>query len=230
MYGELRFVDLLHALKVAWKKRVLIFVISIFCFLIGVFLTLNHPIKNVYSARTTVYSATYGSYQQSLAGTNAMIDYADIVSSKKVCQRAASILDAVELTGDEIQAMISADFNSNSYIMNIYANSTDPILAQKVANAVAQAFVIEMNGITGGESIQLLDEAEHYYLSYNGTKKLIIKRLLFGFFGFIVSVAFIVISQLLSGKLKTIEQCISLSDGKLLGMIPYIEKGRGKTN
>ncbi len=225
MYGELRFVDLLHALKTAWGKRVLILVISIFCFLIGVFVTLNQPVRNVYSARTTVYSATYGSYQQSLAGTNAMIDYADIVSSKKVCQRAASILDAAGLTGDEIQAMISADFNSNSYIMNIYANSTEPVLAKKVANAVAQAFVIEMNGITGGESIQLLDEAEHYFLSYNGAKKLMLRRLLFGLSGLILSVAFIVVSELLSGRIKTIEQCVSLSEGKVLGMIPYIEKG-----
>lgn len=228
MYGELRFVDFLHALKTVWRKRVLILVISVLCFLIGVFLTLNHPVNNVYSARTTVYSATYGSYQQSLTGTNAMIDYADIVSSKKVCQRAASILDVVELTSDEIQTMISADFNSNSYVMNIYANSTDPILAQKVANAVAQAFVIEMNGITGGESIQLLDEAEHYFLSYNSSKKLMLKRLLFGLSGLILSATFLVINELLSSRIKTMEQCISLSEGKLLGMIPYIEKGTRK--
>ena len=41
---------------------------------------------------SSVYGAIYGSYEESTDATSAMLSYADVLTTKKVCERAESIL------------------------------------------------------------------------------------------------------------------------------------------
>ena len=103
---------------------------------------MNTQIYNLYSASATVYSAFYGSYEQSVDGATAMISYADLVKSKKVCDRAAAIIGNSQITSEMIQEMINVSYTNSSVIMSISAYSSEPTIAVEVVNAVADNVVL----------------------------------------------------------------------------------------
>lgn len=221
MNNEIDIVDFKLSILSLWKRKAFILVVTLLTTLIGLLYTYNQVPINTYSARATVYSAVYGSYQESITGSTAIVTYADIVTSNKVCERAASILSDATITSMDISDMISASVNNDSAIMGIYAYSSNPELSIKVVNAVAEAFVIEIQRITGSDAIQVLDSANTYYLYSSGTKDLFMKRALFVAIGFVLSCGIVMLRELFSGKVKSIEQCKGEND-TIIGVIPHI--------
>ena len=221
MNNEITIVDFKLSILALWKKKAFIIAVTLLTTLMGLLYTYNQVPINTYHAKATVYSAVYGSYQESITGSTAILTYADIVTSNKVCERAASILADATITSANISSMINASVNSDSAIMGIYAYSINPELAIRVVNAVAEAFVIEIQRITGSDAIQVLDSANTYYLYSSGTKDLFMKRALFVAFGLILSCGIVMLRELFSGKVKSIEQCKGEGD-TIIGIIPHI--------
>jgi len=122
---------------------------------------------DLYTTSATIYSASYASYRESVEGINAMISYADIVQSRKVAQRAAARMSQ-PVSAEEVMQMVSLSYIENSAVLTLYATSPDPDLAVDVANAVAEAFVREVENITAVESVQVLDPALTAHLSSRG--------------------------------------------------------------
>lgn len=223
MRDEIRLEDIRLSLIVLWKKRNLVIAYTLIMLVIGWLITLRGDTRNIYRADATVYSATTGSYQQSVNGTNAMKDYVDIVTSNKVCERALMMINSDSVNVELIQSMVSARFNNDSNILNVYGYSSNPEMAIQVANAIAEAYVVEMRGISGNEGIKMLDEADKVVISENGKANLAKKRILFVMAGFVVSCLVIVVRELFSDKVKSINQCISDSENEILGVIPNID-------
>lgn len=176
-----------------------------------------------FSGCATVYSASVGSYTDSLEGIKALQDYSDIVTSYKVSNRAALILGDDSLNGDDINSMISYTLSENATIYYIYASSTDEFEAIRVANAVAEAFVIEIRNITGEENIQILDEARESVLTFNGRSSQIKGILLITLIGVFLTVMVIVAISFFSTKIVTIKECSDNGELKILGVIPDFE-------
>lgn len=216
--------DVKLAVLAIFKRKKLVVAVAVLGALIGVLAATLMPARLVYSSKASVYSATYGSYQEAMDGVTAMMNYSDVMASSKVCQRAASNLRNINATAKDIQNMISVSTNDNGYIIYVEATSDNPEVSSQVANAVAEAFVVEMSNITGKNAVQLLDEASvsDTYVYYSTSKKKVMGLCV------IVSIAiicaYIVLSELFSGKVKCVEQCIEGNMDEVIGIIPTIDR------
>lgn len=206
-----------------WKNKFLIVAITLLFFLVGILYATWQNVTNTYYAKTTVYT-TYGStVQETTYATEALSGYSDVIKSKKVCERAEAIIGDASITTNYIKNVISTSYNSSSTVMTITAYSEDPVNAVKIANAVAESFVTEIQAITGSDMIQILDEAEDVRLSSNGFAGMIKTIMLAGIAGFAISIIFVVANVIFSNKIKSVEQCLDDEEEELLGIIPYIE-------
>ena len=206
-----------------WRNRYLIVAVTLLFFLVGILLSSWQTITNTYYAKTTVYTVLGTNTQETAVVSDALTGYSDIVESRKVCERAEAILGDASINANLIRSMISSSYNKSATVMTISAYSSNPVVAVKVANAVAEAFVIEIQSITGSDRIQLLDEAKDVRMSSNGLEGMIKTVILSGVSGFAVSIIIIIAGVIFSNKIKCVEQCFEEDEDEVLGVIPYIE-------
>lgn len=206
-----------------WKSRYLIVAVTLLFFLVGILLSSWQTITNTYYASTTVYTVLGTTTQETAIVSDALTGYSDIVKSRKVCERAEAILGDSSINANLIKSMISSSYNKSATVMTISAYSSNPVVAVKVVNAVAEAFVIEIQSITGSDRIKLLDEAKDVRMSSNGLEGMIKTVILSGVAGFAVSIIIIIAGVIFSNKIKCVEQCFEEDEEEILGVIPYIE-------
>lgn len=225
MRREIQFEDFRLAFIKLWDYKILIFLITLAGMFAGLLYTSNSAYAPAYSAMSSVvYSPNNGlgsSVSNALIKSGTITNYTDLVQSGNVCEYAASLINDRDITGQEIQNMISINISSdNSYVMQISAKSNDSALAVRVANAVAEAFTSEMINVTGNNSIQVLDVANKAEIVKNKDKN--VKRLMFTLAAFVIISAIILIRSLLSDKVRSIAQCVENED-EILGIIPDIK-------
>lgn len=211
--------DFVRILRGLVKKIWLVVLITILAGLVGIIYTLGDT-PNVYSAKVSLYSVASGSYTASVQGAYAMRDYAEIVGSKKVADRVVNALPDYNLNALMIQSIVSTSYNDNSAIFYVYANSTEPDLAKAVANAVADAFVLEVRNITGADWVKILDAADSVTVSYNAETEQLKTRLTFFAVGFVLICVVISLFEVFSTKVKEVRDCTLNGEIKLLGVIP----------
>lgn len=220
MKNEIQLEDFRLAIYALWKNKLLIIFVTLAGVFAGLlFTSINTSGSQYFSATASVYAATYGSYELSQTDIRTMVNYSDVVSSRKVCEYAASLLKDTSITADEIQNSIQMSFSNNSYVMKISAVHQNPEFAIKIANAVAEAFVTEVSNITGNNSIQILDEAKSCYAYQYGSKNKV--RMIFAGGAFIGICGIIALKELFSDKARSIAQCVDNED-EILGIIPYM--------
>jgi capsular polysaccharide biosynthesis protein len=220
MNNEIKLEDFKLALFELWRNKILILLVTLAGIFLGLLITSYMSNSHFYTATTSVYATTYGFYQMTATEVQTMVNYSDVVSSTKVCEYAASLINDSSITADDIQNMIGMKFSDSSYVMKISATYDDPALVIKIVNAVAEAFVTEISNITGSTSIQILDEADSCYVYQSNTVNKI--RLLFAGGAFVLICGGIVLKSLFSNKVRSIEQCIE-NEGELLGIIPCMK-------
>lgn len=208
-------IDVVRCIKEAVRRWYIIIGAGLL-FFIAAYVTTNNS-QNTYVAQATVYSADYGSYQQSVEGMNAMMTYSEIINSRKVADRAAMLLGN-NITGDAILGMVSSSYTKESAVLYIRAASVDPELSVRVANAVADSFIIEAQNITGGDNVKLLDEAQ--YAQQDGMNKQKKACLIATMVGLIIPTACIVLMQIFSDKVYHIEDAEIDGQLEIIGIIP----------
>lgn len=224
MQDEMRLQDYLRISWVEiWKNKAMIFAVSLLFFLVGVLFASLNPERNMYSAKASVYTIAGSNTQETTVTSSALRGYSDILKSKKVCDRAESIIGDASINANMIKRMISASYNNSSTVMTIYARAENPEIAEKIANGAAQAFVIEIQSIVESDKIQILDKANGSEISVRGIDSMIKTVVIFGLAGICLCIAIIILGVLLSNKIKTVEQCLDEDEGEILGMIPFAE-------
>jgi len=143
--------------------------ITALIFLCGGIILSDTDAPDVYSATTTIYSSSYVSYRDSVEVRNAIQFYSDIIRSKRVAERASSII-AREIPPEQIIGMISTSNPVNSAIFVIRAVSTEPATAVIVVNAVAAAFIQEIEHVTSVDGVRVLDTANNAQLFSSGSQ------------------------------------------------------------
>ncbi len=206
-----------------WKNKFLIVAVTLMFLLIGILVSSWQTITNTYYARATVYTIFGATTQETAIVSDALTGYSDIVTSRKVCERAEAIIGDASINANLIKSMISSSYNKSATVMTISAYSNNPSMAVKVANAVAEAFVIEVQSITGSDRIQMLDEAKDVRMSSNGLEGMIKTVLLAGIAGFAISIIIIIAGVIFSNKIKCVEQCFDENEDEILGIIPFVE-------
>lgn len=227
-------IDFLRCLK-ALLKNLKWIICTMLVFLAAGVLTAVYYVdaENVYDAKSSVYSISYGSYANSSEGVQVIKTYSDIVKSLRVAERAELLLGDGNLDKFAIYDMIEIEepeLNASGYpiddssIINIHAQSTSPDDAIRVANAVANAFVMEVSSITMESSVQVLDEAYTCEITYNALKEQGICVALFVAAGILLSCAIIVLKEIFSTRIVSIQQGTLYGELDIIGVIPV----RGK--
>lgn len=230
MQEEMKLQDYFRVIFVhIWKNKFLITAISLLFLLVGILVASWQTVTNTYYAKVTVYTVLGSTVQETTVASNVLTGYSDILTSKRVCERAASIIGDASIDADAIKNMITSSYNKSSTVMTILAYSNNPLVALKVVNAVSEAFVTEIQSITGNDRIQILDAAEDVRLSSNGMDGVMKIIILFTIIGLVGCILIIAVAVIFSDRIKTVEQCID-DEEEILGIIPYVEQVRVENN
>ena len=233
-FGRIIEIDFKRCLKALWTHISWIIASVVLFFVIGVMVAVFYlDTENVYDAKSSVYSITYGSYTDSANGIQAIKTYSDIVKSLRVAERAALLLGDDSLDKFTIYEMIEVEepepnslgyVTDDSSIIQIHASATDKDDAIRVANAVANAYVMEVTSITNSDSVQVLDEAYTCEITYNALKQQLIYIGLFTAMGLVLGCAVIVLCEIFSIKITSLQQGSLYSQLDIIGVIPEQEK------
>ena len=202
-----------------WKKKYIIVLMVIWGMLFGGILGMLQGNTSEHTATTSVYMSSYSVDEAQLAETmiSVLSNYADMATSTKVCERAAAMIGSADITADDIKGMITTELDTTSYVFYIRAVDTDAQKAISVSNKVAEAFLVELENITGTSLIQILDRASEENIE--SSNKLVSNIIKFGVIFGILYVAYLAVSVLFSSKLLSVNQW----DGEIVGIIPYDE-------
>lgn len=227
-------IDFSRCLKALWTHVHWIIVSMVSFFVIGILVAVFYlDTENVYDAKSSVYSITYGSYTDSANGIQAIKTYSDIVKSLRVAERAALLLGDDSLDKFTIYDMIEVEepeanslgyVTDDSSIIQIHAYATSKEDAIRVANAVANAYVMEVSSITNSDSVQVLDEAYSCEVTYNALKQQLIYIALFTVLGIISGCMVIILCEIFSNKITSLQQGSLYSQLDIIGVIPEQEK------
>ncbi len=216
-------IDIVRCIKALIHRWWLIVLATICTGMIGLAFTMQEGVTT-YSATSSVYSAAAGSYTESLEGSRAMQSYYEIATSLKVCEKAAQILDQEGVDGYSIMAGTGVTISEDSNILYIYGYSMQPETAIEYSKALANAFVMEMQNITGSDDIQILDEA-YTSTAYDGTSSNNQRtRLIALAAGFVIACIGIVLAEIFRTFTATIEECTLGGEIDIIGVIPFQKK------
>ena len=224
--------DILENIKTAfyrlWKQKIIVVIMT----LVGVMAAFIYiglvGIQTYYSTGASIYSAAYGSYEDSADGVAIMNTHASLLNSNRVCERAAALLQDYNVSAAALKSMVNsgriylsgASSNSKSYgyKLTLVVVSTSSEYIVDVANAMAKAFVDEINDVMGTGSLQVMDEA----VSYGSYKSLnpMLYILLFAAAAGVMTAGIIFIKEFLSAYVYSVAQCEQNKD-LILGILPY---------
>lgn len=234
---ELADYDLLENIKTAfyrlWKLKSAVIIMTLIGLLTS-FIFINFiGVKTNYEATSTIFSAAYGSLSDSSVGVTVMNTYSALLNSNRVCEKAAAELNNAAYTADVLKTMVEEEeiyisgANTNSryygYKIDLVAVAESPSDAIGIANAMADAFVMEINDIAGGGTLQVMDEARD--VEESKSISVVLVALIFSGITFVFSALIIFAKEFFSEKVYTIPQCEQDED-LILGLIPNVkEKG-----
>ena len=224
--------DILENVKVAfyrlWKMRYIVVLWTLIALLLSFMYVLIAGVETKYRSSASIFSAVYGSYEDSNDGVSMMNNYAGLLNSSRVCERAAVNLNDSNITAQKLKNMVNSGDISISGVsttaksygyeltLNVIQDSPKDVVA--ITNAMAKAFTDEINDLLGTSSLQVLDEAQ-YYSSYEATNyKLII--LICALAGFVLSAGIIFVKEFFSVRVYSVAQC-EMKKENILGLIPY---------
>lgn len=224
--------DILENIKTAlyrlWKFKMVVILMTLVGLLASVIFIALVGVSTNYRSSATIYSMVYGSAADSTDGVKVMNTYADLLGSTTVCERAAANLQNSHITAYDLRQMVSAgkiyisgasrDSKSYGYKLTLVTVSESPDYVIEISNAMAKAFVDEINDLLGSNAVQVVDNAMGVYSSKSFSVPLCIA--LFGIAAFVLTCAAIFVKEFFSTKVYSVAQC-ELRKEMVLGMIPY---------
>lgn len=234
MYKNEFEIDVLRCFNALFKKLGFISLITVLAFFVGLGLTLNKGVDQ-YTSTATVYAAANGSYNEAATAVTAMNAYLDVATSNRVCQRAALIIGRSDIDANTIKdsievssslkktgtnSTITSFMTSSATIISINATTNDPELSRKIADAAADAYVIEMANILRYDGVKNLDNAEPGELSTNALMEAWKLRILFMVAGFLLACMIVVACEVFDKKVRTIREATIKNQLPIIGIIP----------
>lgn len=226
-------IDVGRCLRALLKKWWFMVAMAVLFGVAGVALTLEKE-DDIYSATSSVYVMSPESYSLTQMGITAMNAYSDIATSMKVCERAALLMGSANVTGEDIKKatvvstgkedLVSSYIQQNSTVLTISCESDNPVEAMEMAQAVAEAFVMEMENITGTDAVRLLDKPYAYETAFDATQNQWKIRIMTFLFGGVFAAALIVFGEIFDSKARTIRECTIGEQIPVIGVIPKVKE------
>ena len=201
------------------KRSWIIAICAILGFCVGVLMTMRME-PDAYSANVTLYSTASTSYQDMLQGRSIMRDYTDILRSTKLANRTASKLNNELISPDLIKSIVRSSVVEGSAIFTISVRHTSRQICVDVANTIADEFLAELRAVTGLENMNILDYATSAMQTSSGRTQQVQTRLLAVLIGVFLSTALIVLVEIYTSKVITLEDASLNNEVLILGVIP----------
>lgn len=189
--------------------------------------------EDMYEATSSVYCTMEESYNytQAAESIQMMNMYVDIITSSRVAERANKILGNAYPDSETILKMLTIDSgeeDSKSYygvlnssiVIKIKAQSVNKAEAIEVANAMAEAYTLEMTSITGNSSVRLLDSAQMAYVIYEAEKQNMLYMAIGAAIGMFLALAWIAVKEIFVVNLNTINDATLFGKLEIIGVIP----------
>ena len=211
-----------------WKFKFVVVFATIIGFLLSIVYLTYVGDKFSYYSTATIYSAVYGSYSETTTGVSVMNTYAGILNSSRVCDRAAAEIGDARISGQYLQALVqngkvylsgaSTSSKSYGYKLVLYTRLDTPDDVVAITNAMAKAFVSEINELLGVDVIQVFDEATACFATTQYSD--FVMMIVFAAVGFVLSAGIIFVKEFFSSKVYVVAQCEKDKD-LILGILPY---------
>ena len=151
---------------------------------------------------------------------NLVSTYSELIKSKTVLRKVLSNLEIYDLNEEELKKNISVNSVKDTELIEITVSSTDSRQAADIANEIAHVFSEQVAEIYNINNIHVVDNAEQEKEPYNinHLKDIFI----FTFVGIIISMAYILIENLLDTTIKDQETVENATELLVLAQIPEI--------
>ena len=216
--------DLKELFLVFWNKRLQIILITLITMIMGGLYSYFYVVP-VYKSSTTLVLAqsstrnTENNPEGAITQTDVMLNsnlvstYSELVKSKAVLREVVNKLNNYELNEIELKKNISVQAIKDTEVIQITVKDLDPKLAAQIANQIADVFSEKIVEIYNISNVYILDRAEPSSVpsNVNHVKDIVI----FAFIGLVISIAIILIENMLDTTIKT-EQDIEDSTGLLV--------------
>lgn len=219
--------DLKELFDLFMSKIFQILIIIIVFIGIGVVYTLGF-VEPKYSAKTTLVLASTSGSDDSNAITTTDVNlnqklvstYSEIVRSDAVVGTVIKNLE-LSIKDNELKKQVSVSAVEDADIIRITVTNEDADEAAKIANEIAKVFGDKVKDIYKINNINVLDQAVPDYTpsNINHTKDVII----FAFIGAVISVAYVLIANMLDTTIKSIEDIEKGFGIPVLVSIPLID-------
>jgi len=208
-------IDLKELLKIFWIKKLQIILIILIFMGIGVIYTVGFKVP-LYSAETTLILASQNSNQSNsntittstatdiTVNSKLVSTYSELVKSKNVIRQVITNLNlGTTISEDELKNNVTVSAVKDTEII-ITVTTKEPVNSAKIANEIAEVFTAKVKEIYSIENVQVVDKAEISYTPSNINHKKDI--IIFAFIGAVVSVIYVLLSNMLDTTVKTAEE------------------------
>jgi len=219
-------IDLRELFGVIIKRAWVIALITVMSVLISGVVTF-FILTPVYETSTTMMVSraqeitdTNMQYQDILISHRLVNTYREITTSNRVLYRAIDALD-LDMTADELRAMVSVTALRDTEIIRISVENTDRNFAANLANVIAQMFMEEVGEIMRIDNVQVIDTAILPEIPVRPRPLLNIA--LAGVLGFMMGLGLVFLIEYLDNTIKTPEAIEKRLELPVLGVIPNFD-------
>ena len=228
-------IDLVELLKMFWRKKNLIILITILFIGIGYIYTTRF-ITPMYTSTTTLVLASNNEKNKSnttstaaevAVNTKLVSTYSELIKSQKVLREVVADT-GINITEEQLKKEISIESVSSTSLINISVEDKIPENSSKIAKEIANVFTNKVAEIYNINNVQIVNQAEipQGPSNINHKKDIVI----FGLVGLLVSITYIIIANMLDTTIKSSEELDDIFGLPILASIPMYGKKSQKGN
>ncbi|SHI81757.1 YveK family protein [Parasporobacterium paucivorans] len=215
-------IDLRELFGLLYRKIWIIIIAGVACVLIA-FLISNFALTPTYESTTKIYilnkqeSGTAITYNDLQTGSQLTQDYMELIVSRPVMEQVIAELD-LDMSVEELAAIISVTNPTNTRIMNITVEYTDPYKTKEIADYVRNAASGQIMKVMSIDQVNLVEEA--FVPTASASPNTRRNMAIGGIAGILLACAVIFLRYFLDDTIKSsddIEKYLGLS---VLGIIP----------
>ena len=227
-------IDLKDLFTMFWNKKIQIVLIILIFAIIGVIYTMGFVIPE-YSSYTTLLlvGSSNNEDKNTITTTDITLNsklvstYSILIKSSDVVNRVISNL-GINMSAEDLKNSISVTSEEDTEVLRITVRNQNPAYAAKIANEIATVFSDKVAEIYNINNVYIVDKAVESSVPSNINHKRDV--LIFMAIGIAVSVAYVIIANMLDTTVKTVEDVEKNFKIPVIATIPLnvVEKGGRK--
>lgn len=223
--------DLKQLVNIFWNKRLQVISIILIFLMIGIIYTFMF-ITPKYKSYTSLVLAKSDNVSGETADTGTITQtditlnqklvstYSELIKSKNVLREVIKNLNINE-DEESLKGNITVSAVKDTELIQITVTNYYPDRASDIANEIAKVFTKKVGEIYHINNVYIVDEAESSYVPYNINH--VKDILIFVVIGFIVSIAYSLVANLLDTTIKTAEDVEKQIEVTVLASIPVLK-------